>query len=239
MQQRVIVPAANAVALPDSISFNEGALLPMSVATAWTGWYTIGLPLDTAFTPADKQGMLVWGGASSIGSAAVQIAKSMGFSVYTTASVKHHEYLKSLGATRVFDYNAAGVEQHIVTAAKEDGVTIRIGYDAVGQLQSCLDVLKESKGDGVAKLAEAVPMSEESPTVDGVVAKFIAASSDMDEREEQYRFIFNVWLQEKLASGQFVPSPKLRVIDGGLHSVNQALDTLKNGVSGEKLVLEI
>ncbi|KAK8159322.1 chaperonin 10-like protein [Phyllosticta citrichinensis] len=49
MPQRVIVPAAHAVVLPDSINFNEGALLPMSVATAWIDWYRIGLPLDASF----------------------------------------------------------------------------------------------------------------------------------------------------------------------------------------------
>ncbi|KAK7622877.1 chaperonin 10-like protein [Phyllosticta citricarpa] len=58
-------------------------------------------------------GMLVWGGASSIGSAAVQSAKAMGYSVHATASAKHHGYLESLGATRVFDCKAAGVEQQI------------------------------------------------------------------------------------------------------------------------------
>ncbi|KAK7549037.1 hypothetical protein IWX91DRAFT_406410 [Phyllosticta citricarpa] len=72
--------------------------------------HSVGTPL---FTPADKQGMLVWGGASSIGSAAVQSAKAMGYSVHATASAKHHGYLESLGATRVFDCKAAGVEQQI------------------------------------------------------------------------------------------------------------------------------
>ncbi|KAK8187773.1 chaperonin 10-like protein [Phyllosticta capitalensis] len=239
MQQRVLVPAANAVPLPDGISLNEAALLPMAVATAWLGWYTIGLPIDTSFTPADKQGMLVWGGASSIGSAAVQTARAMGFIVYATASPKHHAYLQSLGATRVFDYKAAGVEQAIIDAARHDGVALRTGYDAVGQLKSCLDVLKDFKGDDVAKLAEAVRMNDDSPRVDGVVAKFIAAAPDARERDEQFRFVFNVWLKERLASGEFVPSPKVRVVEGGLEAANDALDILKEGVSGEKLVLEV
>jgi hypothetical protein len=71
-----------------------------------------------------------------------------GFHVYATASEKHHEYLKGLGASRVFDYKSEGGVESIVTAAKEDGVTVQKGFDAAGQLQSCLDILKEFKGGG-------------------------------------------------------------------------------------------
>jgi NADPH:quinone reductase-like Zn-dependent oxidoreductase len=238
-QTRVLVPAANAVPLPQGMSFNEASLLPMAVATAWAGWYSIGLPRNTAYTSADKKGMLVWGGASSIGSAAVQVAKSMGFIVYTTASKKHHEYLKGLGASKVFDYKGEYVVESIVKAAEEDGVTVQMGFDAVGQLQSCLDILKELKGEATAKLASARPLSEDSPKMDGVDVKFVAAPLDEKERMEHFHFIFNIWLKEKLENGEFVPSPKIRVIEGGLASLNKGLDELKMGVSGVKLVLEV
>lgn len=79
---------------------------------------------DTAYTAADKKGMLVCGDASSIGSAAVQVAKSMGLSVYVTASKKHHEYLKGLGARKVFDYSGENVVESFLKAGKEDGVTL-------------------------------------------------------------------------------------------------------------------
>ncbi len=238
-QTRVLVPAANAVPLPQTMSFNEASLLPMAVATTWAGWFGIGIPRDAAYTTVDKKGMLVWGGASSIGSAAVQVAKLMGFHVYVTASEKHHEYLKGLGASKVFDYKGEGVVESIVKAAKEDGVEIQTGFDAVGQLQSCLDILKEFKGDGVAKLASAIPLSEDSPKTEGVEVKFVAAPNDEEERTESFHFIFGVWLKEKLATGEFVPSPKIRVLEGGLEAANMGLDEWKKGVSGEKLVLEV
>ena len=238
-QKRVLVPAENVVPLPPGMSFNEASLLPAAVRTAWAGWYAIGLPRDTAYTAADKKGMLVWGGASSIGSAAVQIAKLMGFIVYVTASEKHHEYLKSLGATRVFDYKDDHVVNSIVKAAKEDGVTIQTGFDAVGQLKSCLDILKEFKGKETSKLAEATPLSEDSPKEDGVEVKFIAPPEDEKEKKEHFHFVFRVWLKEKLEKGEFVPSPRIQVVRGGLESAQKGLDELKKGVSGVKLVLEL
>jgi NADPH:quinone reductase-like Zn-dependent oxidoreductase len=239
LQTRVLVPAANAVPLPEGMSFKEASLLPMAVATAWSGWYSIGLPRETAHAESDKKGMLVWGGASSIGGAAVQIAKLMGFSVYATASEKHHPYIKSLGARSVFDYRGHDVVGSIVRAARQDGVTIKVGFDAVGALESCMEILKEFKEEGTAKLASAIPLSEDSPKVDGVEVKFVAASTDEKERTEFFHFIFNVWLKEKLEKGEFVPSPKIEVVEGGLESAQKALDELKKGVSGVKLVLEV
>lgn len=239
LQRRVVVPAENVVPLPQGLSFNEASLLPMSVATTWAGWYVVGLPRDTAYTAADKKGLLVWGGASSVGSGAVQSAKLMGFHVYATASEKHHEYLKSLGAFRVFDYKKENVVESIVKAAKEDGITIQTGFDAVGQLRSCLDVLKEFKGEGTSRLAHAPRLDENAPKEDGVQVTFVAPSDDVKERTEHFHFVFRVWLKEKLEKGEFVPSPKVQVVEGGLESANKALDQLKGGVSGVKLVLEI
>ena len=238
-QTRVLVPAANVVPLPARIGFNEASLLPMGVVTAWSGWYSIGVPRDTAYSAEDRKGMLIWGGASSIGSAAVQVAKSMGFSVYVTASEKHHEYLKGLGASKVFDYRSEDVVENIVKAAKADGVTIQSGFDAAGQVKSCLDILKELKGEGTAKLATAVPPSEDTPKVEGVEVKFVAAPGDEKERTEHFRFVLGVWLKEKLEKGEFVPSPKVQVVGGGLEGIDKGLDELKKGVSGVKLVLEV
>ena len=238
-QTRVLVPAANVVPLPPKVSFNDGTLLPMAVVTAWNGWYTIGLPRDTAHTVKDKEGMLIWGGASSVGSAALQVAKFMGFDVYATASEKHHEYLKGLGASKVFDYKREDVVGDIVKAAKADGVTIRTGYNAAGKLKPCLDVLKEFKGTGIARLASAARVPEDAPKEEGVEVKFVLPPPGEEERTEYNHFVFGVWLKEKLEKGEFVPSPKVQVVEGGLESINKGLDLLREGVSGVKLVLEV
>lgn len=238
-QTHVLVPSANVVPLPSNISFNEAALLPMAVATAWAGWYTVGLSRDTAYTAKDKKGLLVWGGASSIGSGAIQVAKSFGFNIYVTASEKHHEYLKGLGASKVFDYKSEDVVQNIVKAAKADGVTVQVGFDAIGQVESCAEILKELKGDGTAKLATAKPPPEDTPKVDGVEVKFVYPPVDEKERTEHFHFVFGVWLKEKLEKGEYVPSPKVQIVGRGLESIDKGLDELKKGVSGVKLVVEV
>ncbi|KAF2811835.1 zinc-binding oxidoreductase-like protein CipB [Mytilinidion resinicola] len=241
LQTRVLVPAENAAPIPDAVSFQDAAMLPMAVSTTWAGWSTVGLPRETKYTPADKKGLLVWGGSGSVGSVAVQVARMFGFVVYATASEKNHAYVKSLGASRVFDYKNAGVVEEIVRAAKEDGLSIDVAYHATPQnFKETLDVVKALKVVETGKVAMAARMDENSPKVEGVEAKFVLNPEPLEARKEQFRFVFHDWLKGKLASGELVPSPKARVVKGGLGSANEALDELmKGGISSEKLLVEI
>ena len=239
-QQKVVVPAASVVPLPDRISFKEAALLPMSALTTWSGWYSIGLPRDTAFKPADKMGMLVWGGASSVGSGAVQVAKMMGFTVYATANERNSALVKGLGASRVFDYRSSDVVKQIVQAAKEDGLTLATGYDAAGQLDDIQKIISQTHGSKPGMVASAIPLTGEEPKVEDVEVKFVFPPTEPEAQTEHFSFVFNKWLKEKLEKGEFVPSPRMQVVGKGLDKVQVGLDELKGGlVSGAKLVVEL
>lgn len=86
----------------------------------------------------------------------------MGFTVYTTASTKNHEYLKKPGADVVFDYKASDFVSQIIDTVKKDGVTLRTAICVVeGSLQPTLDVLRHTMGDAVAKIAHALLCSRE------------------------------------------------------------------------------
>ncbi|OTB02938.1 hypothetical protein M426DRAFT_322182 [Hypoxylon sp. CI-4A] len=238
-QQRVIIPAINVTPIPDYLSFNEAATFPMALTTTWAGLEGAGVARDTSFSPSDKQGILIWGGSSSVGSVAVQVAKILGFTVYATASPKNHDYVKSLGASKVFDYKSSGVEDAIIKAAKEDGLTFQYGYDAAGARKSIETILRALKGSGTAHLASAIHLAPEDPSTEGIETKFVAASPDAETRAGQMSFYFNVWLKEKLEKREIVASPKIQLIEGGLQGINKAIDTIKAGVSATKLVVEI
>jgi len=49
--------------------------------------------------------ILVQGGAGGVAGFAIQLAKHIGATIVTTASARNHDYVKSLGADRVIDYN--------------------------------------------------------------------------------------------------------------------------------------
>ena len=239
-QKYALAQSEGVIALPDALSFEAGAIFPLAVLTALSGWTTIGIPLDTKYTPQDKQAVLIWGGASSVGTFAVQSAASMGFTVYTTASPKHHEYLKKLGADVVFDYKASDVVSHIIDTVKRDGVTLRTANCVVeGSLQPTLDVLKTTMGDAVAKVAHTPPLLPGAPTLDGAEIKFNLPPVDPAERNEHIYKCFHIWLQNGLKSGTVVPSPRVQIEPGGLEGLNKALDMLKLGVSGTKIVVQV
>ena len=239
-QKYVLAQSEGVIALPDALSFEEGAVLPLAVLTALSGWTTIGIPLSTKYSPQDKQAVLIWDGASSVGTFAVQSAKLMGFTVYATASAKNHGYLKKLGADVVFDYKASDVVPQIIDTVNKDGVSLQTAYCAVeGSLQPTLDVLKSTKGDAVAKVAHAPLLLPEAPTLEGAEIKFVLPPMDPTERSGHMYNCFHVWLRDGLNSGTVVPSPRVQVEAGGLEGLNKALDTLKGGVSGTKIVVQV
>lgn len=239
-QKYVLAPSGGVSALPDDLSFEQGAVFPLAVLTALTAWTTIGIPLDTKHAAGDKQAALIWGGASSVGSLSIQSAKSLGFVVYATASTQHHAYLKTLGADAVFDYRSADVVKQIVAAAKKDGVKLHTAHCVVtGGLQPTLDVLKDTKGGAAAKVAHSPILPDDHPTLDNTEIIFNFPSMDEEIRSKHIKQCFQGWLQPGLKSGSIVPSPNIQVEKGGLGGLNDALDIIKAGVSGTKIVVPI
>ncbi|KAJ5619165.1 hypothetical protein N7510_003149 [Penicillium lagena] len=242
LQRYVLVRAECVTVLPDALSFVEGSVFPLAVFTAWNGWNFTGVPLAPLSAPAGakKEVVLVWGASTSVGTIAVQAAKVMGYTVYATASAQHHDYIKSLGATRMFDYKAEDVGSQIKNAAKEDGVDITKGYLAQGDQQLVVDLMNELKGqEARAKLAIAPLVDTELKPPETVETTFVRPPEDLAERNQWSSWIFNVWLQENLAGGSLVPSPKIKVVEGGLESANKALDELRAGVSCLKIVVQL
>src|SRR5215217_6186347 len=50
--------------------------------------------------------ILIQGGAGGVASFAIQLAKHIGARVITTASRANHDYVRTLGADQIIDYNA-------------------------------------------------------------------------------------------------------------------------------------
>jgi len=83
--------------MPASMSFDEAAAIPLVGLTAWQ------CLVDFSEIKKDDK-VLIHAGAGGVGNFAIQIAKSFGAYVVTTASGKNEEFVKSLGADKVIDY---------------------------------------------------------------------------------------------------------------------------------------
>ena len=95
--EAIAIPAALAAPKPDFLSHAEAAAL------AITGLTTLRALEDEARLKAGET-ILIHAGAGGVGGFAVQYAKHIGATVYTTASAANHEYVKSLGTDFAIDY---------------------------------------------------------------------------------------------------------------------------------------
>ena len=98
---RVVVPEADVVPLPESLSFEQGAAIPVNYATAWAGLVGYG-----SLRPGER--VLVQAAAGGVGIAATQIAKHVGAEVWGTASPGKHEAILANGVDHAVDYRSDG-----------------------------------------------------------------------------------------------------------------------------------
>lgn len=101
------------------------------------------------------------GGATSVGSNAIQLAAAVGYEVITTASPRNSNYVKKLGASQVFDHNDKTVVEDIIEAFKgktiAGALTIGTGSfsDPFDHCQwSCWPAGYQRWGGGVSAVAD-------------------------------------------------------------------------------------
>jgi NADPH:quinone reductase-like Zn-dependent oxidoreductase len=117
--EKIAIKAAIIARKPPSLGHAEAA------AMALTGITAIWALEDTAQLQAGET-ILIQGGAGGVAGFGIQLAKYIGATVITTASAVNHDYVRSLGADRVIDYNA---EDFTRTVANCDVVFDTVGGD--------------------------------------------------------------------------------------------------------------
>lgn len=229
--------------IPDVMTFEEGSVFPMAFATAAIALYTIlGIAPPKSPVEPKNQGLLIWGASGSVGTAAIQLAKNAGFEVFATASPAHHKYLKSIGALEVFDYKDADVVSKIVASAEKVGTPISLAFDTVSEGETsklCADILLVSGENKGSKLCLVLPWSSKEPRPEGIEVGQTGAYRTGTDQAELGSWLFNEYLPIQLERKTIVPAPKIEIVEGGIGALQKALDKLKAGVSGQKLVVKI
>jgi NADPH2:quinone reductase len=108
--------------VPQQVSFEEAAGLVVGGGTALDGL------VDRGRLQAGET-VLITAAAGGVGSAAVQLAATVGARPLGVASQRNHDYLRALGASEVFDYHVGDWVQQ-VRAAVPGGVDVL--FDAAG-----------------------------------------------------------------------------------------------------------
>ncbi|RBR19302.1 hypothetical protein FVER53590_08368 [Fusarium verticillioides] len=228
--------------LPDNISFKEGSVLPVGILTAAIAAFDgLGLPMREKASKEDGA-ILVWSGASAVGVSAVQIAHALGWTVYATASPKHHGWLKTLGATDAWDYRDFSVAQRIATALKASGTKIRGVIDARAEgssFSSVAQILTAADLTTGCKATALFPWPEEMSLPAGIKGHHTNCVGFTVIHPDIASWVFGGWLSRALEDSRVKPAPRARIIEGGLGAAQEMLNMLRAGASGEKFVLKV
>jgi NADPH:quinone reductase-like Zn-dependent oxidoreductase len=121
--EAVAVPAAQVFPLPDALSFEQGAAIPVNYLTA------VLLLRHFGNVKAGER-VLVHAAAGGVGMAAIQLCRLAGAEVIGTASASKHAVLKDAGVAHTIDYRTEDFEAAVRRITGGHGVDIVL--DATG-----------------------------------------------------------------------------------------------------------
>jgi NADPH:quinone reductase-like Zn-dependent oxidoreductase len=119
----VTVPAAQALPLPDRLSFEQGAAFPVNYGTAYAALVLMG-SLRTGTR------VLIQGAGGGVGISATQIARNAGAEIFGTASPGKHEAIRAQGVDHAIDYRSQDFADEVMRITGGEGVDLIM--DALG-----------------------------------------------------------------------------------------------------------
>lgn len=172
----VIAATSQLTRLPDEVSFEVGAALPVPFGTAYQVLTSMGVREGVT--------LLIHGGSGAVGQAAVQLARAWGATVVATASPANHARLRELDATpvaygeglaeRVREAAPNGIDLVLDAAGTDEALAVslelvddpsKIGTIVVGAKAAELGIRAWSGGSPVPLTDEEKALRREGPSV--------------------------------------------------------------------------
>jgi putative PIG3 family NAD(P)H quinone oxidoreductase len=116
--QKVAVPIGQIMSVPPSIGLIEAAALPEVICTAWSN-------LDMTANLSEGEWLLIHGGGSGVGTAAIQIGRALGARIAVTAgSAQKLERCAHLGADVLINYHEQDFVEVLMDETGGRGVNV-------------------------------------------------------------------------------------------------------------------
>lgn len=247
--------------IPYNMSYESAAVLPLGLSTAACGLFQkdqLGLQYPSVSPKPTGKTLLVWGGSTSVGCNAIQLAVAAGYEVITTCSPKNFAYVKKLGASQAFDYNSKTVVDDLIQAfsGKTTAGALSIGARAA---ENCLDILDKCIGNKFISMAT-YPVPQKPPKTFAVLAIAASYLSGMANiwvksktRGIRTAFIFGFtllhnevgkaiyvdYLPQALAQCAYIAAPDPQVVGKGLEFIQAGFELQRKGVSAKKVVVSL
>ena len=215
--------------------------------------FALQLPTIPHQKPTGKT-VLIWGGATSVGCNAIQLAIAAGYEVFTTSSPSNFALMKKLGASQTFDYHSKTVVPDIVRAFKGKATAGALTLGR-GGVEACLDILGHCQGDKVLSTAT-FPMPDPPPKTFVTLRVMVYFLSKQLEywikcqlrgirmgsifaNTKIGKEIYVDFLGQALEDGSYVAAPEADIVGTGLGAINKAFELSKKGVKVKKLVVSL
>ncbi|OCT46726.1 Zinc-binding alcohol dehydrogenase domain-containing protein cipB [Cladophialophora carrionii] len=241
-QEYTVVPTVGCAAIPKDMKYEDACVLPLAISTAALGLFHrehLGLRLPRAEQRESPQGdaeaVLIWGGSSSVGSAAIQLAVAAGYTVITTSSPRNYLLCKSLGASEVFDRASLSIVGDLTSAMQR--YKFAGAFDAISTRDTQLNVAQVLAQLGGGRIALTLPATPDMPAT--VNARMIFAAFILSQDKALGREIYGDFLPAALNDGRIKPAPSADVVGHGVEHIQAAVDKLRAGVSGSKVVVTL
>ncbi len=265
-QTYVVLLAHMTSPLPGDLSFEDACALPLGLSTAACALFQrdfLALNAPSSTPRPAGQTLLVWGGSTSVGCNAIQLAVAAGYDVVTTASPRNFDYVKRLGARAAFDYRSPTVVADLIAALRSRKLAGAIAIGA-GSAAACVDVVGACEGKRFVALATPPASFDNVPAGRGrwrklapAVARMLGGNTALmlQARRKRVRtkfiwgsalvsnavgpMIFEVFLPAALAEQRYAAAPRAKVVGHGLQAIPAALEQQRLGVSATKLVVTL
>lgn len=130
-----VAPVAQCLPIPNGLSDIEAAGLPETYFTVWSNVFDRG-------RLSEGEALLVHGGASGIGTTAIQLARAMGHKVYATVgSDDRARAVEALGADKGINYKTQDFVKEVLDATGGRGVDVildMVAGDYIARDMQCL-----------------------------------------------------------------------------------------------------
>jgi NADPH2:quinone reductase len=263
-----LAPTATSCHIPESMSFEEAATIPLVSATAaLTLFRRQGMPAPWMGKVAQPTPLIIYGASSSLGTFAVKLARLAGIHPIVAIAGANARYVeKFLDGEKgdvLLDYRVGGEEliAKVASHLGSLGLKAHHAFDCISEKGSWVPVsrmLDPAPGYGVRNILSVVSGAErydeeEIPKGVEVVYTYVGtvhsgaylprmpkqASKGDAEGDTEFGRVFFEWLEGALHRGEFEGHP-FEVVPGGLGGVEEGLRRLRMGeAGGKKMVYRI
>ncbi|PVH76474.1 GroES-like protein [Cadophora sp. DSE1049] len=226
---------------PDTLDFPGATSAAQIYASMSAMVLHVGLdrPSKTPKPENKNEKVLIWGGGSSFGFFAVQIAVQAGYTVHTTSSPSSKSILLDIGAATVHPYASQTLLDDLLTLGPFKAI-FAASDDASSQLLMAKLLSAQGGGSFISTMGpRAQSAGVEWP--ERVSVEFVQYMDDyFEEMNKEFRdWVFDEYIERGLREGT-LKLGEVEVVEGGLGGVGAALGRLEGGgVRGRKLVVSV